>query len=99
MECLLLFRAAMKNTPRTALLGAVVALTASVAQAHPGHDSEIIPLILRPFAGLDHFLASLAVAIFAGGVVWLGARRAGIVGAWRRVAVGATALAAVFVLA
>jgi hypothetical protein len=86
----------MKLNPRLALVISIgVALTSAAAQAHPGHGQNIGPLIRHPFAGWDHFFASAAFVTFVGGVVWLGARRAGMSETQRRVAVGGAALIAV----
>jgi len=54
-----------KHRSRT-LAAAALLLTASAAQAHPGHGVEGLAAgVLHPFTGLDHLLAMLAVGLWS----------------------------------
>jgi urease accessory protein len=44
---------------------AAVAVTATAALAHPGHDGGLVGGLAHPFTGLDHLLAMVAVGLWA----------------------------------
>lgn len=85
------------NTLRLAA-GALSALAASAAQAHPGHGAEgFAQALAHPFLGLDHLLAMVAVGAWsvaalptrqrlAGPAVFLAMLLAGVMLAWSGVA-------------
>lgn len=62
---------------KLAVLTVGVALAASPALAHPGHDFGLMAGITHPLSGADHLLAMLAVGLWSGFVlphrVWAGA--------------------------
>jgi urease accessory protein len=60
---------------RKLAVGALVALTPALAQAHPGHDhGDFATGVLHPLNGLDHLLAMVAIGLWAvqlgGRAVW-----------------------------
>lgn len=48
------------------IIAAVIALSPSLAFAHPGHTGNFIAAFAHPFTGADHVLMMLCVGIFAG---------------------------------
>lgn len=48
------------------VIAAFIALSPSIAFAHPGHTDNFVAAFAHPFTGIDHLLMMLGVGIFAG---------------------------------